>query len=165
MFTCSIFRKLHFPRTVSFRVSPFLYGPHFAAANSHLCTGRPWPTNEGTHFLASFVYRLARGGVHTHAGFWVTSKLARQPFAELHRKNTAWFTAVLLGVCVFVLISYFAQNIHRHISEQLRIKGRVRVGWLMCRLDECLRVVSRQGRANSSLCAPSMRAHNVFRKN
>lgn len=96
-----------------------------------------------------------------HFRFWVTSKLAQQPFAELHHINTAWFTAVLLGVCGG--ISYFTQNIHRHISEQLCIKARVRVGWLMCRTDKWLRVVSQHGQANPTLCVPLMRAYNVFR--
>lgn len=77
-----------------------------------------------------------RGGVHMHVGFWVKSKLAFN--------------------------SYFAQNIHRHISEQLCIKGRVRVGWVMCHTDEWLRLVSRQGQFNPTLCVPLMRAYNVF---
>lgn len=70
---------------------------------------------------------------------------------------------VCVAVCVWGGgISYFAQNIHRHISEQLCNKGRVRVGWLLCRADERLRVVSQQGQANPTLCVPLMRVYNVF---
>lgn len=48
-----------------------------------------------------------------------------------------------------------AQNINTNVSEQPQIKGRIRVGWLMCCADAWLRVVNREG--ETGLCDPLIR--------
>lgn len=52
---------------------------------------------------------------------------------------------------------YSAQNINTHISEQLWIKGRLRVSWLMCCTDAWLRVVNQEGETSPGLCGPLIR--------
>lgn len=161
-FSCDV-RKAFFPGTrpasswpVALMVSHLLYEPRHRAASSHLQTAEVvmyWKQGETVSWIICLSSSV---GCSPYAcSVWVTSKSARQPFTELHRTNGVIYRHVagsqLWGT------PYSAQNINTHVSEQPRIKGRLRVGWLMCCADAWLRVVNQEGETPLGLCDPLIR--------